>query len=373
MRNSQVLPIVSACLLTICTACGTAASPSAKAPPSPYTKAETQSIDPGTAISGKMAPDFTLTNQFGKTMTLSQFRGKVVVLAFIDTTCTNICPLTTETMTRAVDALGSSAAGVQLLGVNANPLHTAVANVKSYSVAHGLENRWFFLTGTPSMLKQVWKNYGIFVDVVKGNIDHTPALFLIGPKGQERRVMMTSAYYGVVGKEAHLLAKDIASLLPKNSAKITPPKTPSGLPILSPKDKVTLPSLLSQSSVTLGDGKPHLAVFFASWNDGLAGGLEDLETYARAAKNSGLPPPVAIDVATTEPSLASPRKALKALKTSPSYAVAVDASGRVADAYGVQDLPWLVLVSAKGQILWHHDGFVNAPTLIAAVRQQMAR
>ena len=50
---------------------------------------------------GVPAPDFRLDNQFGQPMSLSQFRGKVVMLAFDDSECTTVCPLTTQSMVEA--------------------------------------------------------------------------------------------------------------------------------------------------------------------------------------------------------------------------------------------------------------------------------
>jgi hypothetical protein len=46
--------------------------------------------------------------------------------------------------------------------------------------------------------------------------------------------------------------------------------------------------------------------------------------------------------------------------------VAADATGRVADGYGVADQPWFVLTSATGKILWKHDGWLGVPALEAA-------
>ena len=45
------------------------------------------------------APEFTLTGQFGEPVSMHHFRGKAVVLAFVDSQCTTICPLTTATLT----------------------------------------------------------------------------------------------------------------------------------------------------------------------------------------------------------------------------------------------------------------------------------
>ncbi len=46
--------------------------------------------------------------------------------------------------------------------------------------------------------------------------------------------------------------------------------------------------------------------------------------------------------------------------------MAADATGRVADGYGVADQPWFVLTSATGKILWKHDGWLGGPALEAA-------
>ena len=52
-----------------------------------------------------------------------------------------------------------------------------------------------------------------------------------------------------------------------------------------------------------------------------------------------------------------------------SYPVALDTAGRVADGYGVQDQPWLALVSASGKMIWSHDGWLPTPALEAAAKR----
>src|SRR5437899_1787983 len=56
--------------------------------------------------SGTPAPTFSLTDQFGHEEQLSDFRGRVVLLTFIDSRCTTICPLTAELMTKVEQAVG---------------------------------------------------------------------------------------------------------------------------------------------------------------------------------------------------------------------------------------------------------------------------
>jgi hypothetical protein len=64
----------------------------------------------------------------------------------------------------------------------------------------------------------------------------------------------------------------------------------------------------------------------------------------------------------TEPSEAAVTSYLRTLGPL-DYPVALDKSGRVADGYGVQDEPWLVLVNPAGKITWQHDGWVTLPAL----------
>src|SRR5579863_1279718 len=78
-------------------------------------------LDLGTSLNSQPAAEISLTNQFGQPMSLSQFRGKVVMLGFEDSECTTVCPLTTQSMLQAKQLLGSAGDQVQLLGVDANP------------------------------------------------------------------------------------------------------------------------------------------------------------------------------------------------------------------------------------------------------------
>src|SRR6266436_6333981 len=132
----------------------------------------TQSTNPadyaigGFPITGNLAPDFTLTDQFGHSVTLSSLRGHEVVLAFIDSRCKTLCPLTAQIMYDAKVALGDSAASrVELVAVNANPTATSVAAVQAWSINHGMLHQWVFVTGTAQQLESVYQLYNVYVQV----------------------------------------------------------------------------------------------------------------------------------------------------------------------------------------------------------------
>jgi cytochrome oxidase Cu insertion factor (SCO1/SenC/PrrC family) len=165
-------------LLAGCSAAGPPASGSAGGSASGMSGAsqaagQNPNLDPGTSVGNAPAPDFRLMNQFGQPVSLSQFRGKVVLLSFEDAECTGVCPLTSESELLAKEYLGKAGENVQLLGVNANPMASKVSDVMAYTRAHGMVNQWDMLTGTDAQLKAVWKAYHIADIVSGGDVDHT--------------------------------------------------------------------------------------------------------------------------------------------------------------------------------------------------------
>jgi cytochrome oxidase Cu insertion factor (SCO1/SenC/PrrC family) len=332
-------------------------------------------LDLGTSLDNAPAPDIRLTNQFGQPMSLSQFRGRVVILAFSDSECTTVCPLTTQSMLLAKRLLGKAGNNVQLLGVDANPRATTVADVLSYSQAHGMVNQWDFLTGSLAQLKATWAAYHIAVQIQSGQIDHTPALYVISQQGKLQKIYLTAMAYSSVVQSAQVLAQEAAALLPGHP-KLASEQSLGTIPGQTPADTVSLPAVPlpagtgpAAPTVPLGPGKPRLVVFFATWlteTSNLKAELSLLNAYASDAARHGLPALTAVDETVTEPSAQAVAAYLA--KAGPlSFPVGMDETGRVADGYGVQDEPWLALVSAKGKTVWSHDGWLPLPALEQAV------
>jgi cytochrome oxidase Cu insertion factor (SCO1/SenC/PrrC family) len=358
--------------LAACGTAGSAAAPSAASGQGAGgAAAANPALDPGTSLGGQPAPGFRLLNQFGQPMSLSQFRGKVVILAFTDSQCTTICPLTTASMVTARELLGKAGDQVQLLGVDANPRATAVRDVLAYSQAHGMVNQWDFLTGPPGQLRRVWRDYHLAVQIDQGLIDHTPALYVIDQQGRERKLYLTQMAYASIGQAGQVLAQEVASLLPGHP-RLTGYRSLAQIPGLTPASRVTLPGAAGAGPVALGPGKPHLVMFFATWlaeTSDLRGHLLALNAYAAQARSGHLPGLVAVDEQSTEPSAAAVAAYLRGLGKPLAYPVALDAAGRLADGYGVQDQPWFALVDASGRIVWHHDGWLPLSALAAAARK----
>ncbi len=242
------------------------------------------SLDPGSALPGRPAPEFTLSDQFGRPVSLRSFRGKVTLLDFNDSECTTICPLTTTAMLDAKRMLGPAARQVQLLGVDANPKATAIDDVLSYTQVHGLTGKWQFLTGSLAQLRRVWHAYGIQASIQRGLISHTPALYVIDRQGRLRRLYMTQQSYSAVGQFGQILAREISTLLPGHPA-VRSHLSYRPVASIPPTRSVTLPRA-GGGQVALGPGKPHLYVFFDTWDrevTSIAGELDALNAYSADA------------------------------------------------------------------------------------------
>ena len=73
----------------------------------------------GTELTAReTATSFTLTNQLAQPVSLTDYRGKVVVLTFLYTSCPDICPVTTAKIREADDLLGDDAEEVAIVAVS---------------------------------------------------------------------------------------------------------------------------------------------------------------------------------------------------------------------------------------------------------------
>jgi protein SCO1/2 len=170
--------------LILLPACSASSSPTAYA-----------DVYEGTEMDG-IAPDFRLTNQHGQTIALSDFRGKVVALTFMDSHCEDTCPLTAVELRRVSQALGDDANAVVFIGVNVNVEANAVEDVAAATQQWHLDeiSTWHFLTGNPSKLEPVWSAYNIEVMLPvdeTGGIGHSPGIYLIDHTGQQRWYVST--------------------------------------------------------------------------------------------------------------------------------------------------------------------------------------
>jgi cytochrome oxidase Cu insertion factor (SCO1/SenC/PrrC family) len=160
------------------------------------------------------APEFTLTDQAGQARSLASFRGRVVVLEFMDPHCTDICPIVSQEFISAYRDLGGQAPHVVFAAVNVNRYHLSVADVAAFSREQQLTTvpSWHFLTGSYPSLRAVWQSYEVAVDAPSRNADviHSSLVYFIDPRGRERFLASPMADHTASGS-SYLPAGQLAS------------------------------------------------------------------------------------------------------------------------------------------------------------------
>jgi cytochrome oxidase Cu insertion factor (SCO1/SenC/PrrC family) len=151
-----------------------------------------QAIDGTSAPLDYPAPAFRLTDQHGEAVTLASLRGKVVLLTFLDNTCTVDCPLIAQEFRQAGQQLAAHSQQVELVAINYNPLYTQVSYIQAFDRQEHLDGvaNWRYLTGPSAQLRQVWRSYGVppAETLPAGSmIGHGDYAFVIDQAGHLRR------------------------------------------------------------------------------------------------------------------------------------------------------------------------------------------
>ena len=132
------------------------------------------------------APEFALVTQSGRPLTLMELRGKVVLLTFTYSTCTEVCPLITAAMVTVQQRLtAAERQQIFLLSVTAQPEVDTPTVLQAYAQRLGVDlTSWAFVTGHPQAVQVVWQAFGLTVKPrATGGVDHPAWTFLIDREG----------------------------------------------------------------------------------------------------------------------------------------------------------------------------------------------
>jgi protein SCO1 len=181
-----------ALLVAIASGCGSSGSSATTgATTSTASEASTTSgfAAPLAPVTPVAAPAFTLDDQFGKRVSLADYRGKAVLLTFLYVECPDVCPLITAALRTATDKLGAKAKDVQVVAVSVDPVGDTPKAVRTYLAARGVLHRFTYLVGTRKQLAAVWAKYHIAAvrdAKLKRQIGHTGIVIGIDAGGKER-------------------------------------------------------------------------------------------------------------------------------------------------------------------------------------------
>ncbi|HKV83809.1 MAG TPA: SCO family protein [Ktedonobacterales bacterium] len=160
----------------------------------------------GADLGATAAPDFTLADQNGATVSLQRLRGHPVALTFLDTRCVGNCGATADKLFAAVSALGAKASRVEWIAVSVDPTGDSAQSATAFVASHHLSGDLHYLLGSSAQLTPVWKAYGIEATPGQDIGAHEQGVYVIDGKGRER-VYLDS------GSTSAALASDLRALL----------------------------------------------------------------------------------------------------------------------------------------------------------------
>jgi protein SCO1/2 len=120
--------------------------------------------------------DIALVDHRGRMVTLREAVGddKPVLLNFIFTSCTTICPVMTRGFAQFQASLGSELRNVRLVSISIDPDIDTVDTLREYAERYDAGDSWRFLTGTPEAVEAAQRAFGAFRG---GKYNHAPRTY----------------------------------------------------------------------------------------------------------------------------------------------------------------------------------------------------
>jgi protein SCO1/2 len=133
---------------------------------------------------GIHAPLFVLRDQNGARVSLSAYRGEVVVLAFLSSTCGPTCELIAQQIRGALDELSTVP---PVLVISADPAADTPAHVSRFLRQVSLSGRVRWLSATAAALRPIWRAFRVRpVSAGRAAFASSASIYLIDRKGLER-------------------------------------------------------------------------------------------------------------------------------------------------------------------------------------------
>ena len=155
---------------------------------------------------------FKLFNQFGDSVSIDDWGGKIIVANFFFTSCPSICPTLTRNMKKLQTAFIKTDTIVRFISFTVDPLRDTVQKIKAYGDKYGINHdTWWMLTGPKKEIYDIAFNEFKASVVSEGKVDtnfiHTEKFFLL-----DRDKVVRGFYNGLDSNHLDQLIKDIVLL-----------------------------------------------------------------------------------------------------------------------------------------------------------------
>jgi protein SCO1/2 len=137
----------------------------------------------------RAAPDFSLRGSDATELKLSRYRGKVVILGFGFSSCSDVCPVTLAVLAEARRKLGAEGSDLQVIYVTVDPETDDAKRLRAYLAA--FDPTFVGGTGEAEQLAAVRESYGVFAKAREGEsgFSHSSYTYLIDREGKLRALM----------------------------------------------------------------------------------------------------------------------------------------------------------------------------------------
>jgi cytochrome oxidase Cu insertion factor (SCO1/SenC/PrrC family) len=329
-------------------------------------------------------PSVPLVNQAGRTVSLSQYQGKVVVLASFLTECQETCPLVAAALLQLQHLLDQDhlQSQVQILEVSQDPADDTPAILTKYQKYFGLP--WPLLTGTQANINSFWSQLKVPpiqeeawdgpapTDMFTGqtepyNLVHASVVEVVNPQGyvvseaEDQPTLSASTIPSVIyryldaqGQEEQKaggswtpesLLNDVTPLLQQNGTYTKLPQSSGAVAVGKQAPDFSLTSTAGGSVALSGEaGHPVLIDFWATWCTNCRADMKLVAQTAQRYSGKGLRV-LLVDFEEDGPTAV---KFLKGLGI--DMPTLLDRNGQVAQDYGVPGLPVAVFINATGKV-----------------------
>lgn len=124
-------------------------------------------VTPGAAQSKRWGegyfPNLPVTSQDGRTLRFydDAIKGKIVIVSFIFTNCTEICPLTTARLAQIADKLGDEMGRTfHFVSLSVDPVNDTPERLNAFAQAFHKGKGWLFLTGKLEDMRRINAAFG---------------------------------------------------------------------------------------------------------------------------------------------------------------------------------------------------------------------
>lgn len=119
--------------------------------------------------SGLMLPAFELRDDQGRQVRSADLRGKALAVTFLDSECTEACPIIAAQMAQAAKALGDDRSRVETIAITVDPVGDTSERIEHFLARYRATGTLRYLDGTVADLRPVWRRFQVASSLDSGN------------------------------------------------------------------------------------------------------------------------------------------------------------------------------------------------------------